>query len=98
MRSLSSALLDCYSLSNSNAILFPKPKNYSLHLTCGGPKVSALDSGSSSRGFEPWPGVLCCVLGCGASYPPRCINGNRWECESNKRILTVVCLLLPKKI
>ena len=25
--------------------------------------VSALDSGASGPGFEPWPGTLCCVPG-----------------------------------
>ena len=44
--------------------------------------VSALDSGASGLGFEPWPGTLCCVLGQDTLLsqclsPPRCINGYR---------------------
>ena len=42
--------------------------------------VSALDSGASGPGFEPWPGTVCCVLGQDTLLsqclsPPRCING-----------------------
>ena len=33
-----------------------------------GVMVSALASGSSCRGFQPWPGTLCCVLGQDTSY------------------------------
>ena len=42
--------------------------------------VSALDSGASGPGVEPWPGTLCYVLGedtllSQCLSPPRCING-----------------------
>ena len=48
----------------------------------GGLLGSALDSGASSPGFEPWSGTLCCVLGqvtllSQCLVPPRCINGYR---------------------
>ena len=53
-----------------------------LIILWGGLMVSALDSGASAPGFEPWPETLCRVLGQDTSLsrclsPPRFINGYR---------------------